>query len=197
MSVTAEDLCAFLLDLDAPDRLERPHLLDAGAVSAGVARLSEALGAAFGRSCGVERLPEGKEHFGSVTVPGEVTSAGAPIILVVGWYGLTVAFAPNHRHADGSPTVLLDDSDYFRAEEAIFSAGFALSMPGSGLTPGRPDRPYPRLFPLGTAEQLLRQIRSLPTGEGPTAELRAWLCATLDVPADGPADERLTSLAGH
>lgn len=62
MSVTAEDLCAFLLDLDAPDRLDRPLLLAPAVVSAAVTRLSEALGAAFGHRCAVERLPEGHEH---------------------------------------------------------------------------------------------------------------------------------------
>jgi hypothetical protein len=151
VSITAEDLCAFLLDLDAPDRLERPLLMDPGAVEAGVARLSEALGAAFGHRCAVERLPE---HYGSITVPGEATSAGAPIVLMIGWYGLTVAFAPNHRDPDGSATVLLDDDDFYRTEKALFATGFAYTLDVSGLTPSRPARPYPRLLSAGADEWL-------------------------------------------
>ncbi|ONI88074.1 hypothetical protein ALI22I_20250 [Saccharothrix sp. ALI-22-I] len=194
MPVTAEDLCAFLLDLDAPDRLARPLLLDPGVVWAGVAQLSEALGAAFGRRCAVERLPEGGEHHGSITVPGEATSAGAPVVLVVGRYGLTVALSPNHWNPDGSSTILLDDDDFARTKETVFATGFGLTSPVSALTPWRAERPYPRLLSARTAGELVRQIRNLPTDGGPTAELREWLCATLDVPADGPADERPASL---
>ncbi|MGM1062800.1 hypothetical protein [Saccharothrix sp. Mg75] len=193
MPVTAEDLCAFLLDLDAPDRLARPLLLDPGVVRAGVERLSGALGAAFGRRCAVEHLPEGGEHRGSITVPGEATSAGAPIVLVVGRYGLAAALAPNHRHPDGSPATLLDDDDFARAKEAVFAAGFGLTSPVSALTPRRADRPYPRLFSARTAGELVRQVRGLPTDGGPTTGLREWLCAALDVPADGPG-ERPASL---
>lgn len=194
MPVTAEDLCAFLLDLDAPDRIARPLLVDPGVVWAAVAQLSEALGAAFGCRCAVERLPEGGEHHGIITVPGEATAAGAPIVLVVGRYGLAVALSPNHRRPDGSPSILLDDDDLARTEKTVFATGFGLAMPVSALTPWRVGRPYPRLFSARTAGELVRQIRSLPTDGGPTAELRKWLCATLNVPTDGPADERLTSL---
>ncbi|MEO6090035.1 MAG: hypothetical protein ABIQ18_43700 [Umezawaea sp.] len=195
MSVTAEDLCAFLLDLDAPDRLDRPLLLAPDVVSAAVTRLSEALGAAFGVRCVVERLPEGHEHHGSVTVPGEGTSAGVPLVFVVGRYGLVLALVPDHRHPDGIFDGLLDEDDYARTKEAAFATGFGLASPVSALTPQRADRPYPRLFSARTPEELVRQIRSLPTGGGgPTADLREWLCATLDVPADGQAGERLPSL---
>ncbi|HWO61907.1 MAG TPA: hypothetical protein VNO31_17955, partial [Umezawaea sp.] len=69
MPVTAEDLCAFLLDLDAPDRLERPLLLDQESLRVGVARLVDALGEITGGRCVVEALPEDHEHYGTITVP--------------------------------------------------------------------------------------------------------------------------------
>ncbi|MBW4721358.1 hypothetical protein [Saccharothrix obliqua] len=193
MPVTVEDLCAFLVDLDAPDRLERPRLLDPAVAWAGVARLAEALGAEFGCRCVVDRLPEGGEHHGVVTVPGEATGAGTPIVLVVGRYGHTVADAPDQQDPDRSPDPLLDEDDAARARKAVYAAGFSLSWPLTALTPDRPNRPYPRLFSARTAGELVRQIRSLPTDGSPPAELREWLCATLDVPT-GPAGERLASL---
>ena len=67
MPVTAEDLCAFLLDLDAPDRLERPLLLSREASRVGVTLLAAALEEFSGRRCDVELLPG--EHLGTITVP--------------------------------------------------------------------------------------------------------------------------------
>ena len=179
VAITAGELCSFLIDLDAFDRVGRPVAVEPEEMSVAIGRLVGGLDEAWGRPCAVDRRPPGSEFAGSVTVPGEVTAAGAPITLVVGWCGPSVAFASDDRDVSRFDALIAEDEDFAAVRDVVFAAGFAFSSPVSALVL---RRPHPRLFSARTGDELVRQVRGLP------AEVRERLCAVLDVPVDGPGE---------